>query len=161
EDCPADPADTAATRLVINVIAEQATVEGRSDNPGYLPGYGAVPASILRAKAATATLRPVALPQPCAEAGYRPSAALTRFIRCRDLTCRFPGCDAPAAVCQIDHTIPYPAGPTHPSNLKLLCVFHHQMAVVHSKRGFRCGVPASVTRPHRRSCCRRPSTRGL
>ena len=46
EDCPADPADTAATRLVINVIAEQATVEGRSDNPGYLPGYGAVPASI-------------------------------------------------------------------------------------------------------------------
>lgn len=125
EDCPADPADTAATRLVINVIAEQATVEGRSDNPGYLPGYGAVPASILRAKAATATLRPVALPQPCAEAGYRPSAALTRFIRCRDLTCRFPGCDAPAAICQIDHTIPYPAGPTHPSNLKLLCVFHH------------------------------------
>jgi hypothetical protein len=28
-------------------------------------------------------------------------------------------------VCQIDHTIPYPMGPTHPSNLKLLCVFHH------------------------------------
>ncbi|MBX5486709.1 MAG: HNH endonuclease [Mycolicibacterium hassiacum] len=30
-----------------------------------------------------------------------------------------------AAHCQIDHTIPYPIGPTHPSNLKLLCVFHH------------------------------------
>jgi hypothetical protein len=28
-------------------------------------------------------------------------------------------------VCDIDHTIPYPAGPTHPSNLKLLCRFHH------------------------------------
>jgi hypothetical protein len=40
------------------------------------------------------------------------------------LTCRFPGCDQPAAVCQIDHTIPYPIGPTHPSNLKLYCPPH-------------------------------------
>ena len=30
----------------------------------------------------------------------------------------------PAEVCNIDHTIPYPLGPTHPSNLKLLCRFH-------------------------------------
>ena len=28
-------------------------------------------------------------------------------------------------MCEIDHTIAYPLGPTHPSNLKLLCVFHH------------------------------------
>ena len=59
------------------------------------------------------------------ESGYRPSAALAQFVRCRDLCCRFPGCDKPAEVCEIDHTIPYPVGPTHPSNLKLLCVFHH------------------------------------
>ena len=48
---------------------------------------------------------------------------MARSIRCRDLTCRFPGCEAPAQVCDIDHTIPYPVGPTHPSNLKLLCRF--------------------------------------
>ncbi|MGV0834523.1 HNH endonuclease signature motif containing protein [Mycolicibacterium thermoresistibile] len=125
EDCHAGAPEGPPAQVVINVLADQATMEGRSNNPGYLPGFGAVPASILRAKAATAQLRPVPLPQPCAEAGYRPSAALARFIRCRDLCCRFPGCDAPAAVCEIDHTIPYPAGPTHPSNLKLLCVFHH------------------------------------
>jgi hypothetical protein len=30
--------------------------------------------------------------------------------RCHDLTCRFPGYDAPAEVCDIDDTIPYPLG---------------------------------------------------
>jgi hypothetical protein len=51
------------------------------------------------------------------EAGYRPSAALERFVRCRDLTCRFPGCDRPAEFCDVDHTVPYPLGPTHPLKL--------------------------------------------
>ncbi|WP_396902190.1 HNH endonuclease signature motif containing protein, partial [Mycolicibacterium sp.] len=60
-----------------------------------------------------------------AEPGYRPSAALSEFIRWRDLTCRFPGCDAPAERCDIDHTTPWPAGPTHPSNTKLYCRAHH------------------------------------
>jgi Domain of unknown function (DUF222) len=60
-----------------------------------------------------------------AEPGYRPSAALDRFIRCRDLTCRFPGCDRPAEFCDVDHTVPYPLGPTHASNLKCLCRKHH------------------------------------
>ncbi len=60
------------------------------------------------------------------ETGYRPSAALARFVRCRDLTCRFPGCDRPDEYCDIDHTIPYDAsGLTHASNLKCLCRKHH------------------------------------
>src|SRR5262249_46309801 len=59
------------------------------------------------------------------EAGYRPSAALARFVRCRDMTCRFPGCDEPADVCNLDHTIPYPVGPTCASNLECLCRKHH------------------------------------
>lgn len=107
---------------MIQVLAEQATLTGESHSPGYLPGFGAVPAPMVRELAVTAKLKPMTLP-PVAEPGYRPSAALAEFVRCRDLTCRFPGCDAPAARCQIDHTIPYPLGPTHPSNLKLLCVF--------------------------------------
>jgi hypothetical protein len=56
-----------------------------------------------------------------AEPGYRPSIASQRFVRSRDLTCRFPGCDEPAERCDLDHTIPYPMGRTHPSNLKCLC----------------------------------------
>jgi hypothetical protein len=59
------------------------------------------------------------------EPGYRPSAELERFVRCRDMTCRFPGCDRPAEFADIDHTIPYPIGPTHASNLKCLCRKHH------------------------------------
>ena len=60
-----------------------------------------------------------------AESGYRPSAALERFIRCRDMTCRFPGCDRPAEFCDVDHGLPWPLGPTHPSNLRCLCRKHH------------------------------------
>jgi Domain of unknown function (DUF222) len=74
-----------------------------------------------------AKIRPVRHPGDAAapEAGYRPSAALERFVRCRDLTCRFPNCDRPAEFCDVDHTVPYPLGPTHPSNLKCLCRKHH------------------------------------
>ena len=54
------------------------------------------------------------------------SAKLAEFVRCRDLTCRAPGCDRPAVGCDIDHTIPYAnGGATHPSNLKCLCRLHH------------------------------------
>lgn len=59
------------------------------------------------------------------ETGYRPSAALERFVRCRDMTCRFPNCDRPAECCDLDHTVPYPLGPTHASNIKCLCRKHH------------------------------------
>jgi len=90
---------------------------------------------MLREMAATAQLTPVPLPAPACEPGYRPSAALARFVRCRDLTCRFPGCDAPAQVCDIDHTIPHPLGPTHPSNLKLLCRFHHLLKTFYTGAG--------------------------
>ncbi|MGH3674406.1 MAG: HNH endonuclease signature motif containing protein [Mycobacterium sp.] len=111
--------------VVIHLLAEQAAVDGHSENPGYLSGFGPVPAPLLRELAATAKLKPLPLPPPVAEPSYRPSTALAEFVRCRDLTCRFPGCTAPAEVCDIDHTIAYPVGSTHPSNLKLLCRFHH------------------------------------
>ncbi|KMO66800.1 hypothetical protein MCHUDSM44219_05735 [Mycolicibacterium chubuense] len=57
--------------------------------------------------------------------GYRPCAALERFVRARDLTCRFPGCDRPAVFADIDHTQPYPYGATHASNTKCYCRQHH------------------------------------
>jgi hypothetical protein len=60
------------------------------------------------------------------EPGYLPSRALADFVRCRDLTCRWPGCDHPAFDCDIDHTIPHAdGGPTHASNLKCYCRTHH------------------------------------
>ena len=85
-DCPAATNQAPATPVVINVLAEAATVEGTSDKPGYLPGYGAIPAAMVQKMATTASLRPVPRANDLvAEAQYRPSAALARFIRCRDL----------------------------------------------------------------------------
>jgi hypothetical protein len=65
-------------------------------------------------------LRPLVHPgQSPPEPRYRPSPALADFVRCRDLTCRFPNCDRPADLCDIDHTIPYDAGgPTHASKVR-------------------------------------------
>jgi hypothetical protein len=126
QGCSAPPAESSTSQIVINVLAEAATIEGTSDKPGYLPGYGALPAERVTELAKQAKLRPVAIPKDLvAEPQYRPSAAMARFIRCRDLTCRWPGCDQPAAVSDIDHTVPYPVGPTHASNNKLYCRIHH------------------------------------
>jgi len=95
--------------------------------PAAIMGGGLLPAPLLAAKiAGTAKIVPIvhpgdAGPQP----RYIPSAVLAMFIRCRDMTCRFPGCDEPAQHCDIDHTIAYPTGPTQASNLKCLCRKHH------------------------------------
>jgi uncharacterized protein DUF222 len=93
----------------------------------HLIGGGVVPAPQLAELIRDgAKVRPLGhLAGAAAELGYRPSAWLERFVRCRDMTCRFPGCDRPAESCDLDHTIPYPHGPTHPSNLKCLCRKHH------------------------------------
>jgi hypothetical protein len=126
EDCPAGAQRAAAATAVIHVLAEQATLDGTSDKPGYLPGFGILPAESVRALATTATLKPVTIPTHTeAESGYRPSATLAAFIRWRDLTCRWPGCDKPAQKSDIDHTVPHPVGPTHPSNTKPYCRTHH------------------------------------
>jgi len=81
----------------------------------------------LRELAKSARLKPLIVPKDAPpEKGYRPSVALADFVRFRDLTCRFPGCDCPAEFCDIDHTIPYDVSRlTHPSNLKCVCRKHH------------------------------------
>jgi hypothetical protein len=112
--------------LVIHVVAEQASVEGTGTAPGYMAGVDElIPPQVVAELAKSATLRPLTFPA-LAEPRYTPSTALTDFVRCRDLTCRAPGCDEPAMHCDIDHTIPYAdGGATHPSNLKCLCRKHH------------------------------------
>ncbi len=96
-------------------------------DPGVMIGGPSIAAPILAAKvAAGAKIRWVSHPGDAApEPRHRPSTKLSRFVRCRDMTCRFPGCDEPADVCDLDHTIAYPVGPTCASNLKCLCRKHH------------------------------------
>ncbi len=97
-----------------------------SGKSGFVFGAGIVPNALLGGLLTGARFRDIRHPgQAGPEPRYTPSRALADFIRCRDLTCRFPGCDKPATLTDIDHTVPYPAGPTHASNLKCLCRFHH------------------------------------
>uniref|UniRef100_UPI0003823ECA HNH endonuclease signature motif containing protein n=1 Tax=Mycobacterium avium TaxID=1764 RepID=UPI0003823ECA len=88
---------------------------------------GLLPAQLVAELAASARLMPLVHPADSSpENRYTPSAALADFVRCRDLTCRWPGCDRPATECDLDHTIPYAeGGPTHASNLKCYCRTHH------------------------------------
>jgi Domain of unknown function (DUF222) len=94
--------------------------------PGKILGGSVLPAPIVAQLARHATLTSVRHPGLAApEPRYRPSKPLAQFVRCRDQNCRFPGCTAPAETCDLDHTVAWPHGPTHPSNLKLLCRQHH------------------------------------
>ncbi|KUI36004.1 HNH endonuclease [Mycobacterium sp. IS-1590] len=145
-DCGAAAATPSA--VVMHMIAREesltddtpATLDGRvppseqeppsapaGTDPGYLMGKGLLPAPLLAAKlAGTATIQPVIHPGDAGpEPRYRPSEVLAWFVRCRDMTCRFPGCDVPATDCDIDHSVAYPVGPTQASNLKCLCRQHH------------------------------------
>jgi hypothetical protein len=125
-DCPA--AARTVSNVVIHVVADRATVEGTGSAPGVLSGAeGLVPAEVIAELAKSARLVPLIAPVG-AEPHYAPSAKLADFVRCRDLTCRAPGCERPATECDLDHTVPYSqGGATHASNLKSLCRLHHLM----------------------------------
>lgn len=109
--------------VLIHVFAEQASLDGSGDNPGSFIGDDVlIPPELLAELARSARLRPLVHPMDAApEKGYVPSQALADYVRCRDLTCRFPGCDKPAIDCDLDHTVPRArGGRTHASNLKAL-----------------------------------------
>ena len=145
-DCPArTPEDTTESdpggaRVLINVVASEQTVHGDSAAPGYLHGYGVIDAEQVRALAAAAASLLIADPltSPAAALRYQPTAALERAVRCRDLTCRFPGCARSAVACDIDHTIPFnhsdpgSGGRTVFENLKCLCRQHHRLKTFHA-----------------------------
>ncbi|MEH3141766.1 MAG: DUF222 domain-containing protein [Mycobacterium kyogaense] len=121
-----DAPDSSTTTPAVKTT-EQPTPAGRRRAALIVgPGGGIVPAPLLAELIAHgATVRFVGDTDCLATNGYRPSAALDRFVRSRDLTCRFPGCDRPATHADIDHTVPYPLGATHPANTKCYCRQHH------------------------------------
>ncbi|MFV8319123.1 HNH endonuclease signature motif containing protein [Mycobacterium sp. 23] len=119
-----------ASPVVIHVIAEAATLAGRSDSPAcLLGGEDLITPDLLAELALTAKQVPLIHPGYAApEPHYHPSPALADFVRARDLTCRWPGCDVPATHCDLDHTIPWAqGGPTHAGNIKCYCRTHHLM----------------------------------
>jgi Domain of unknown function (DUF222) len=131
-DGPPDPGPTAAQLRQMTITEAlsprpEDTPGPAATSPGAMLGGAMLPAPLLAAKlASTAKIVPVVHPGDAPPERRRiPSAVLAWFIRGRDMTCRFPGCDEPAHLCDVDHTIPYPHGPTQASNLKCLCRKHH------------------------------------
>jgi hypothetical protein len=149
--CPAGDAPS-SSNVVIRVLAEQSALDAATASVDTASGgqwrvaeqtsaSAAVtpPAALIVGEGIVSTpllsqlirggakVRPITMPSDEPEPHYRPSAELAEFVRMRDLYCRAPGCDVPADRCDIDHTIPYPIGPTHASNVKCLCRTNHLM----------------------------------
>lgn len=133
-------------QVQVQVVVPADTLLGEGAEPGFIPGLGPVTAgeALHMAGFASGGGRGVAvdlevmwrrlLADPdsgvltdVAERQYRPSAALERAVRTRDVTCRFPGCRRAAASkgVDLDHTVPWPSGPTSAHNLVALCRHHH------------------------------------
>lgn len=142
-DCPAAGPDARAASVVVHVLADadaltaqpDPQISGDSDGPDDEPappgtavivGGGVLPTPLLAALIESgAKVRHLRAPTGATEPQYRPSTALDEYVRMRDMTCRFPGCDKPAEACDIDHGVPWPYGSTHPSGLRTFCRLHH------------------------------------
>ena len=61
-----------------------------------------------------------------AENRYAPSRKLKHLIHARTQLCTAPACNAQALYCDLDHTTPYPDGPTDQCNLNPKCRRHHR-----------------------------------
>ncbi len=123
---PGRPSKPLRQMTLAELMTPEPSTGPSATKPGVVIGGPLLPGPLVTRIAATAKVRTITHPGVASpEPRHSPSQALAEFVRCRDLTCRFPGCDAPADRCDIDHTIPYPAGPTQASNLKTLCRKHH------------------------------------
>ncbi|WP_264011325.1 HNH endonuclease signature motif containing protein, partial [[Mycobacterium] manitobense] len=131
---PAESAETAAESAEAEADNESTDEPEPADDPAdadsvatLVHNDGILPPEQIANLAEHATIRPLIHPGDAGpEPRYTPSRKLAEFVRCRDMGCRFPGCDVAAWKADIDHTIPYSqGGPTQASNLKCLCRLHH------------------------------------
>jgi len=149
-NCPSPATDTThhTCKPTIGVLVAAETLTGANDLPGVLTGFGVIDSDTVRALATDATWQRMltldgvphtlgrktpagALPDPAAHR-YTPSTELAARVRARDGHCRFPGCQVPAANCDLDHSLPFnhnnpPAGGlTTIACLNCLCRWHHR-----------------------------------
>jgi hypothetical protein len=123
-------------QTLVEALADPPPIGPAATTPGVLMCGPVLAGPLLRRDALNAEIRKIIHPGNAGpEPRYVPSAALADFVRSRDLTCRFPGCDEPAWNCDLDHTIPYPVGPTQASNLKCLCRKNHLLKTFWSGKG--------------------------
>lgn len=122
-----------AIRATVQVTVPILTLAGLDGDPALLDGESPIDPGIARALVACAPswqrvmIHPVTH-EPLRLDTYRPSKRLRRLIAARDQHCRWPGCRRRARRADIDHTIAFEdGGPTCPSNLEVLCKYHHTL----------------------------------
>ena len=200
EQCPARVAAVGTRRApLIQVVVNASTLLGLDDLPAHLEGYGPISADSARTLAADGVFQCIHTLATEGDAGhilgispvqkshgisatyirnaasrseltYAPGTALDRRIRARDGNCRFPNCQVPARLCDIDHTTPFDrvhpenGGLTVESNLACLCRRHHRLKTegswtVRQVTSEGCSAPApSDCSPTAPTTCRTPNT---
>ena len=124
-----------ATRWCFTLLARDGTAAAHGCSPGrhrwtprdYPGSQVAQFAAFLRSL--NLRLEPIAkggCDHAAAEPRYSPSRRLTHLVRARTANCDAPGCNAPARHSDLDHTVPYPDGPTDQCNLGPKCRRHHK-----------------------------------
>jgi hypothetical protein len=106
---------------------------GNGPPPGTTPDHPATPPQARQLldllQHLNITVQPIAR-DSCththSEDRYTPSRKLKHLLRARNQTCTAPACNAQAVHCDIDHTVPYPDGPTCECNTNPKCRRHHR-----------------------------------
>jgi hypothetical protein len=123
----------------VNLVVALTTLLGVDQQPGEIPGHGFVPAAVARsiATAGGSVWRRLVTDPADGTAlelstnRYHPTAAMAEQVAALDGTCQAPGCTVPADRCDLDHEIPWPAGPTTLRNPQRRHRRHHN----HKTRG--------------------------
>ncbi len=133
----ADPDACAAITAQVQLTVPVLTLLGDDDQPGAAPaelaGHGPIDPATARRLTVTAPGWDRVLTHPVtgmvlAVDRYRPTEQQRRYLRARDVHCRFPGCTVPVRRCDIDHTIEYArGGPTDTRYLAHECEPHHDV----------------------------------
>lgn len=121
----------------VAILVPALTLLGRSDEPAVLEGYGPIDLDTAKELVGRATsfIRILTHPETGAwlsvgRSRYQAPKDLRTVLQLRDETCRHPGCNRPAATCDIDHTRAYAengeCGETSVTNLAHLCGKHHR-----------------------------------
>jgi hypothetical protein len=152
-----DTADVIASKAYIDAIAVKLRNSGLID--GTLPSLRALALVDLtqgrdpldRIKLADLLRRMYVIFEPIArdtcdhrheEDRYVPSRKLKHLLHARTQACTAPACNAQAVYCDIDHTVPYPDGPTCECNTNPKCRRHHRTK---QARGWKTTQPTPDT----------------
>ncbi|MFM9275914.1 HNH endonuclease signature motif containing protein, partial [Pseudarthrobacter sp. NKDBFgelt] len=127
---------SSAVRAQVLVMVPVVALMGLTDEPAVLDGFGPIPPSMARdlvANGADSFHRVLVDPRDGApleigRTSYRVTKAMRNWLRLRDGTCPFPGCNNPSLDNEADHLLAWQhGGTTGISNLGQPCPKHHKL----------------------------------